>query len=424
MSMRWGAALAWTLLATAQSSWAAPPGAGAEAAYRTQAAAAEARPDDADLAYRLGLAALDAGHVPQAIVALQRALALRPDFAQARAEIARAYAMAGDIDTARAQFDTVLADPTLPDPVRQRFAGIVAGLDRQISGKGENISGFIDVAAGHDSNTNSATSLTQVTIPIFAVFGPGTLSGTARALDDSYAEVRGGISAVEGINRTDRVFASVLGGYRGNGHARLFNQGDATVTLGYAHTLANKDSLSLAGQVQQFWLNDVSYRQTYALVGQYTHPLGEGRALALSAQYARLSYRNQPLYSVDHLALGATLSTRSWVLAGDMGHEFAATGSTQSNWFANLSLAWEAPLAHGLAVNAALAGGARAYDRADSLFLTHRQDWRLDASLGLKALVTPQISLRPRVTYTRNASNIPLYDFDRWTAGAGLRAEF
>ena len=39
----------------------------------------------------------------------------------ARAEIARVYALSGDVDTARAQFDTVLQDPSLPDPVRQRF---------------------------------------------------------------------------------------------------------------------------------------------------------------------------------------------------------------------------------------------------------------------------------------------------------------
>lgn len=48
-----------------------------------------------------------------------------PDPAAARAELARAYALAGDIDTAREQFATVVDDPSLPDPVRQRFTGFV-----------------------------------------------------------------------------------------------------------------------------------------------------------------------------------------------------------------------------------------------------------------------------------------------------------
>lgn len=407
--------------ATAAEGGASPA---AIAAMRELAAAAESHPDDADLAYRLGLAAIDAGQVPQAIIAFQRALALRPDHAQARAEIARAYAMAGDIDTARAQFDTVLADPSLPDPVRQRFTAIVADLDRRIGGKGGNVSGFVDVSAGHDSNVNSATSLTQVTIPIFAVFGPGTLSGAARATDDSFAEVRGGVSAVEGVARDDRVFVSALGGYRGNGHSRQFNQGDATVTMGFAHTLGNRDTLSLAGQVQQFWLGDRSYRQTYALVGQYTRPLPGGRALALTAQYARLHYNNQPLYSVHHLALGASYATRQLVLAGDIGREIAEGGSSEGNWFANLSLALEHPLNQQLALTAALSAGARHNVRPDALFLVPRQDWRIDASAGVRVRLTPALSLRPRLTFTRNASNIPLYDFERWTAAAGLHAEF
>ena len=395
-----------------------------EAAWQALNAEAETRPDDADLAYRQGMAAIDAGHVPQAILAFQRALALKPDHAQARAEIARAYALSGDIDTARAQFDTVLADPSLPDPVRQRFTAIVASLDKQIGGKGQNISGFVDLAAGHDSNINSATSLTQVTIPIFAVFGPGTLSGTARATDDSFAEVRGGVSAVEGVARDDRVFVSALGGYRGNGHSRQFNQGDATVTMGFAHTLGNRDTVSLAGQVQQFWLADRSFRQTYAVVGQLTRPLSAGRALALTAQYARLHYAKQPLYSVHHLALGASYATRRLVLAGDIGREIAESTSTEGNWFANLSLTLEQPVSQRLALTAAVSAGARHNLRPDTLFLVPRQDWRVDASGGVKVLLTPTLSLRPRLTYTRNSSNIPLYDFERWTAAAGLHAEF
>ena len=308
--------------------------------------------------------------------------------------------------------------------MRQRFTAIVASLDKQIGGKGQNISGFVDLAAGHDSNINSATSLTQVTIPIFAVFGPGTLSGTARATDDSFAEVRGGVSAVEGVARDDRVFVSALGGYRGNGHSRQFNQGDATVTMGFAHTLGNRDTVSLAGQVQQFWLADRSFRQTYAVVGQLTRPLSAGRALALTAQYARLHYAKQPLYSVHHLALGASYATRRLVLAGDIGREIAESTSTEGNWFANLSLTLEQPVSQRLALTAAVSAGARHNLRPDTLFLVPRQDWRVDASGGVKVLLTPTLSLRPRLTYTRNSSNIPLYDFERWTAAAGLHAEF
>ena len=52
-----------------------------------------------------------------------------------------------------------------------------------------------------------------------------------------------------------------------------------------------------------------------------------------------------------------------------------------------------------------------------------RKDEQVDVSLGLKYLVADNVYLRPRVTYTRNFSNIALYDYDRWTASLGVRVE-
>jgi len=76
----------------------------------------------------------------------------------------------------------------------------------------------------------------------------------------------------------------------------------------------------------------------------------------------------------------------------------------------------------------ALVGGAafdiRRYDSPDALFLTERNDERLDIQAGLKIQLVGSLLVQPRVSYTRNWSNIPLYDYDRWTASAGLRFEF
>jgi long-subunit fatty acid transport protein len=58
------------------------------------------------------------------------------------------------------------------------------------------------------------------------------------------------------------------------------------------------------------------------------------------------------------------------------------------------------------------------------LFLKGRKDTQYDASLGLRYRFTDAISVRPRVTYTRNDSNIGLYDYDRWTASVGARLSF
>jgi len=43
---------------------------------------------------------------------------------------------------------------------------------------------------------------------------------------------------------------------------------------------------------------------------------------------------------------------------------------------------------------------------------------------GIHELLTESVYLRPRVSYSRNFSNIDLYDFKRWTASLGVRFEF
>ena len=397
----------------------------AQEAYRLLAPQAQARIGDPDFDYALALAAIDSGQPGEGILALQRVLAVQPENAPARAELARAYAMTGDIDTAKSQFDTVLQDPSLPDPVRQRFTGIVRQYDTQIRGGGSDVSGFLDISGGHDSNINSATEATSIVIPLFAGLGPGTLSGSARAMSDEFVDAQAGISAVTAVGRQDRVFGSVLGGWRDNVDSRAFDQQSLTATAGYAHSFASRDVLSFSLQAQQFWLGRKSYRQGYGAIAQYTHLTG-GNALSVSAQYYRFDYDRDRLRDADRYAAALSYATRNWVLSVNAGKEQTrrAAGDANSNFFAGANFGFEAPLGERLALVGGLAFDLRRHDKADVLFLAKRSDERADASIGLKILVLKNLYLRPRVTYTRNWSNIALYDFDRWTVGLGARIEF
>jgi tetratricopeptide (TPR) repeat protein len=165
------------------------------------------RAGDADFDYALGLAASDTGHGGEALLAFQRVLAVQPGNAPARAELARVYAMTGDIDTAKAQFDTVVEDPSLPDPVRQRFNRIVRDLGREQQGGGTSVTGFAEISGGIDSNINTATNLTSITLPIFASLGPASLSGGATQQDSNFVGADAGISVASGVSRQDRAFA-------------------------------------------------------------------------------------------------------------------------------------------------------------------------------------------------------------------------
>lgn len=398
----------------------------AEADYRVLSSDIARRAGDPPFDYALGIAALDSGRFGEAIIAFQRVLAVEPDNAAARAELARAYALAGDIDTAREQFATVVEDPSLPDPVRQRFTGFVRQFDKQIAGGGSDISGFVDARLGHDSNINTATEQNAIVIPLFSFLGPGQLGAGAVAQSDEFYDITAGISGVTSIGRQDRLFGSLLGNWRDNLNTSQFDQAALTATAGYAHSFANQDVISLSGQVQQFWLDDAGFRTSYGATSQYTKPLAGGKALTVSAQWNRLEFNGDPLRDADRWSAGA----------GFVGKVFAATvtggkeetrrqaGDHLSFDFIGANLGAEVPLAKRVAVVGGVTFDLRRHDAPDPLFLVKRKDERLDLQAGLKAAVADRLFLQPTATYSRNWSNIALFDFERWTVSVGARFEF
>ena len=397
-----------------------------ESAFQALNAQADARAGDPAFDYQLGIAALDAGRYGEAIIALQRVLAMRPNNSAARAELARAYALAGDIDTAREQFATVVDDPSLPDPLRQRFTGFVRQFDKQIAGGGSDISGFVDASLGYDDNINSATELNSIVIPLFSFLGPGQLGAQAQAQSDEFFDITAGVSGVTAISRQDRLFASALGNIRENFSDGVFDQAALTGTVGYAHSFASGDVVSLSGQVQQFWLGGDGFRTSLGAVAQYTKPLSKGRALTASAQWNRLNFDDDPLRDADRYAAGIGFVGKRFAanLTGGKEETRRDAGDAQSFAFISANVGTELPVAKRVAIVAGAAFDLRRHDAPDALFLTDRKDERLDLQAGLKIAILDKLFLQPRATYTRNWSNIALFDFDRWTASIGVRFEF
>ncbi|MES2755284.1 MAG: tetratricopeptide repeat protein [Pseudomonadota bacterium] len=397
-----------------------------KAAYDLLAPLVGTRAGDPDFDYALGLAAADSGRSGVAIAAFQRVLAVQPNNAPARAEIARVYAMAGDIDTARAEFQTVVGDPTIPDPVRQRLGRLVRDYDQAIAGGGDAFDGFVDGEIGYDSNVNTATNLTSITLPVFAFLGPASLSGAATRNDDIYGQAQAGLSASTGLSRQTRGFVSVLGSYRDNFDSAGFDQGAVTGTAGLSHRTATGDSVSLSGQAQRFWLGQDGYRFSAGAIGQYTHRLSGGRALAGQLQYFRFNYDGDRLRDANRFAGTITYADRTAFAALGGGVEKTVRNGARNLGYAFAAgqLGTEYPVADTIALLAGASAEYRDYDASDPLFLKGRRDTQLDATLGLRFALGDGISVRPRATFTRNFSNIDLYQYSRVTGAVGLRLEF
>ena len=398
----------------------------AEDAYKLLKPLENARAGDPAFDYALGLAAADTNRFGEALIALQRVLAVQPDNGPARAELARVYALMGDIDTARAEFDTVVGDPSVPDPVRQRFTRLIRTFDRQIAGGADEVTGFLDLEGGWDSNINAATDETSIVLPVFAFLGPATLSGAAIERDEPYLQLQGGVSASTPLGRQTRLFGSVLASWRDNLESTFVDQGSFVGSAGVAHTLGNRDVISLAVQGQELLLDGKGYRTSLGAIARYTMAMPGNTALSFSGEFFRLNYDHNPFADANRFGGSIAYAGREVFAGIGAGREETRRAASDhlSYSFASAQAGGEFPVMEKLALIGGLGLEYRDHDSADPLFLKGRQDLRFDASLGLRVLLGDHLSLRPRATYTRNESNLALYDYDRWTLSAALRLEF
>jgi tetratricopeptide (TPR) repeat protein len=107
--------------------------------------------------YWYGVAALESAHPDKATLALERALAVNPDYVAARLDLARSYFALGDMDRARVEFGVVLAQNP-PTPAKLTIDRYLAEIDRRTQTKRTTLTGYLEGVLGRDTNVNNATS--------------------------------------------------------------------------------------------------------------------------------------------------------------------------------------------------------------------------------------------------------------------------
>lgn len=124
--------------------------------------------------YLLGIAALDSGKPDRAVIAFERVLAVNPNFAGARLDLARAYFAMGSDDLAKNEFETVLTqDP--PEPTAAVIKKHLEVIAERQKAKIQQVSTYLETSIGHDSNITAAT--------------PDNIGGVAGILGRTQAEL-------------------------------------------------------------------------------------------------------------------------------------------------------------------------------------------------------------------------------------------
>lgn len=398
-------------------------------AYSLLAPLEEQRSGDPEFDYLLGVAALESGHAGRAVFALERVLAVNPKHTLARAEIARAYFLLGEQQTARQEFNNVLNENP-PEQVNQTINQYLSAIDRAASDRTK-FSAFLEFALGHDSNVNSATGSQQVAVPAFGglVF---TLNPGAKKQSDNFSQFGGGVGFTHPLSPRWNVFGGVKGYEHVNWRSEQFDTSSIDANLGVSYKI-DRDLFSVSLQNNDFNLNSQDYRRAYGLSGQWQRAIDNSNQVSAFVQATRLDYKGQSVrdanryvggvgyghaFSGDYLPvlfLSAYVGTENERNSGVpwLGHDlYGVRAGGQVTYNPKTVIYGSASYEH------------RDYGGQEPLWLVSRNDKQFDAAIGVKYTPSTFWSIRPQLSYTRNNSNVEIDDYNRYTLSVTLRRDF
>ena len=378
-----------------------------------------------DFDYLLGLAALDVGYPAEAIIHLERVLINRPDFLQARAEIAKAYLKVQETENAKRELLTVAAQE-IPQEVRRAIGNYLDLIKRdedalKISATAKGIAwrGSIESEVGYDSNANFGTSSstwlladgTRVLPQVSSKPNPSALFGLAGAIE-AVIPINGRISWITGLRLSSRGYPS----------ASTLAQSQMDLSTGL-RIATEKAQFNVLAQTQNLRLDGNAFRKATGLAAQAQFELDPknpgARQWGLFAQAFDLSFPSAPSRDAKRLMGGlswattlspkesliglaslysgrenAQLDTLSYSFSGLRG---LMSRSLNQDWTGQISASFE----------------HRSFDGMDTLFGLRRTDAQTELRLSAERSYGKHWLMTQEITWTKNMSSLQPNDYQR-----------
>jgi len=392
------------------------------------------RAGDPEYDFILGSAALQIGKNTEAIFALERVLAVRPDATPARALIARAYFNLKETETAKREFENVRSQEVPPD-VALTIDRFLDAIRRIEDARKVTLRGYVEAGGGYDSNVNSATADGQVAVPSL---GGAVVTLTSSSLEqgDNYLTFAAGVAVRAPIWRHFSGFGSVAYNNKSNLDKDNFSTYSYDANLGVSYK-RGRDTLALASQFNAFYVDDPLYSGAYRnVVGatvQWQHDYDARNQASAYAQYARLTYPDQGQRDADRYVAGLgyarAFGRRSELVVyvggyGGQEREKDEAFPQFGHDLAGARIGAQRFLSEKFSVFANASGEGRWYGGPDPSFLIHREDEQYSAAGGIHFVPWKNLRLTLQGSYTDNRSNIPINEFDRWLVSLTGRYEF
>ncbi|HSG90448.1 MAG TPA: tetratricopeptide repeat protein [Pseudomonadales bacterium] len=389
-----------------------------------QAQAAEERYEgnpEFDFAY--GMAALESGHYPEAIFALERVVFVQPNQLRVRLELARAHFLAGNYTSAQREFSRVLAQNP-PPAVQANIERFLTRIEIAQKTLRRDLGAWVDARLGSDSNINSATDTGTINTPI----GAFDLIADGREQDDEFVRWELGGSWREPLTKDTMLDVSGRWQQKNNFSSDTFDLGIGSIDAGYTRLLEN-GRYRIGARLQQVMLDTDRFQNAYGVVGTWDQSLAQNLILSLTGAVTALRYADDPDRNADQYLTSATLLKPQ----GKMMHSMSLYGAMEPvrgndgefNGRDFIGALYGLQYDGGDWQPYVRAGVQKArFDDKHPVFAKTRDDLTLTATAGLQFALWEGLVVTGETSWTDVDSNLPVFEYDRWLIEFGLRQTF
>ncbi|MFA6903764.1 MAG: tetratricopeptide repeat protein [Gallionellaceae bacterium] len=389
--------------------------------------------------YLLGTAALDSGKPDKATLAFERILMINPYSAAARMEMARAYYQLGDMPRAKAEFETVLKFNVSVE-VNSIIQKYLDDIVQQESGKLSFMSGYLEVMTGSDSNVNNSINQSQIFVD--AVTAYINLDPTSIKTGDQYTGLAAGGKISHRLGPTFGMYAAADIKQRNYFLQKSFNT--LTMDARAGMTLKMKtEHLQLSALGGQYSLGGAHYSDAAGFKGEWLHEFSPSNQLNLFTQQTRYTFADVAMQTNNFMqqvnsagwihvyADGKSTISGNFYLGTEQDISTIVTSYTPtggridgSKNFNGVRVNWQSAITDKTSLSLGVGQQTGNYSKTNPLFLRQRNDRLFDLTASADWRWDKLWTLRSQLYYSKNASNIGIYSYDKLDISLIVRRNF
>ncbi|MFT4924837.1 MAG: tetratricopeptide (TPR) repeat protein [Phenylobacterium sp.] len=378
--------------------------------------------------YLTGLAALEVGEYQQAVFAFERAVIIKPQWQQARFNLAKGYYFIDNLEASKNELEKLYVeaqDPALKEIIRQ----FLLQVDKVMMDKKRKIKQVLGITVGHDSNINSGSTIDEISSPLFEQ--PILLSADGQRSTDQMLNLSYMLNYQTPLNQQSLLigdFALFHNNYE-NAESAQFESTVAQFSGKYQDQWGD-DTYQIGLYYRPLLLDNSRYRDQYGLISTLVHPISAALSLNLELSVGISDYQDvKSLNSTDaYVTFSGQYSTGAWrhMLSANVSAVDARTDSAYYNTYKFLLLGYQSSVVvtDKQVLSFAFQWQKYDYDHQHPFFLKVRDEKVLRSSIGWRYMVEDWLVVQANYKHQIKDSNLPIYAYERDELSVGVVMQF